>query len=283
MWLYAFLSTLSFLTFGVCTSCYFPGGKLAENYTPCAENGDSFCCEDTSICLTNGFCMSLTQPYVLARAACTSQNWTSTSVCHDACHCVTETWNTGCSIVLLNNVNGVQWYCPNSIVATGTRSIGCADGVAPIQIHPGYAINGKAFLANSSITTTMTETPSCPVVSATSSPSPTPSPTNNTSSLPTATAPVGEPNRDNGVSHSAMVAIGAGVGVPLAVLSLAILTFAFLERRKRLQLESRTPQMIRLQPIELSLDRRPKPLVGNLQPYELASEPLIDPVGMDGR
>ncbi|PYI04602.1 hypothetical protein BO78DRAFT_449204 [Aspergillus sclerotiicarbonarius CBS 121057] len=248
MFVFPSLCILSFVAFGVCTPCYFPGGKLAENYTPCAENGDSFCCEETSICMTNGFCMSMTQPYVLARAACTSQSWTNTSACYDACHGVTETWNTGCSIVLLNNVDGVQWYCPNSIVATGTRSIGCADGVAPIQINTGYAINGKAFLANSSIPTT--DTHSCPAANATSSPAPTPSPTDNASPLPTWTAAGGDRNNDNGVSHSALVAIGAGVGVPLAVLSLAVLTFAFLERRKRLQLESRAPQMIRLQPIE---------------------------------
>ncbi|RAL04866.1 uncharacterized protein BO80DRAFT_441713 [Aspergillus ibericus CBS 121593] len=221
------------------TSCYFPEGNVAENYTPCSDDGDSFCCNENSICLSNGLCTSMHQPYVLGRGACTSQNWNETSVCDDVCHGITTAWGTACSLILYSDVNGKMLYCPNSIVSNGTKSIGCADGVSPIQVATGTPIAGKAYLAqytlNSDITTSNT---TCNSTSSSSSSND--SSNNSTTGNNSSTSSSSSSGTDDGdhVSRATLAAVGAGVGVPLGLLAMASLGYGFNERRKRIRLQN---------------------------------------------
>ncbi|OOF91479.1 hypothetical protein ASPCADRAFT_509908 [Aspergillus carbonarius ITEM 5010] len=230
------------------TTCYFPDGTEATNYTPCSDDGVSFCCNENSICLSNGLCTSMHQPYVLGRGACTSQSWNETSVCDDVCHGITTAWGTACSLILYSDVNGKQLYCPNSIISNGTGSIGCADGVSPVQVATGQPIAGKAYLAKytltSSITTsnttsndnttTTTSNDNCGITSSANNNSTiTTTTTTNSSSISSDSTD----DRDQ-VSRATLAAVGAGVGVPLGLLAMASLGYGYNERRKRIQLQN---------------------------------------------
>lgn len=109
MWLYHLLliALLERLVAG--TTCYFPEGNVAEDYTPCSDNGVSFCCNKDSICLSNGLCTSMHQPYVLGRGACTSQSWNDTSVCDDVCH--GSTWDPSLPLYLASTSSTVLLQC----------------------------------------------------------------------------------------------------------------------------------------------------------------------------
>lgn len=65
-------------------SCYFPNGNLAVGDTPCRDEAASACCGPDAICLTNGLCISVQQPYVIARGSCTDDSWQS-SDCPNRC------------------------------------------------------------------------------------------------------------------------------------------------------------------------------------------------------
>lgn len=121
----------------------------------------------------------------------------------------------GCSIVLYDNRDGVSTYCPNSIVANSSDSIGCANGIEPISIKQGDIITDRGVLSQASCVKDTID----PTAAATSSPSPT----------PTGAAQCKE-------SSSTRAAIGAGVGVPLGVIALLGLCWGLYERRKRYQL-----------------------------------------------
>lgn len=126
----------------------------------------------------------------------------------------------GCSIVLYDNRDGVATYCPNSIVANSSTSIGCANEVEPITIKQGDIITDRGVLSKASCAKDTID----PTAAATPVSSPTPS----------AAAQCKE-------SSSTNVAIGAGVGVPLGVIAILGLCWGLYERRKRYQLLS-SPQ-----------------------------------------
>ncbi|PYI01214.1 hypothetical protein BO78DRAFT_464786 [Aspergillus sclerotiicarbonarius CBS 121057] len=211
-WLYGLALVALWGRLAAGTTCYFPEGNVADDYTPCSDNGDSFCCNEDSICLSNGLCTSMHQPYVLGRGACTSQNWNESSVCNDVCHGITTAWGSACSLILYSDVNGKKLYCPNSITSNGTNSIGCANGVSPIQVATGKPIAGKAYLAQYTLNSALTTT--------------------NTSSSSSS------PADGDQVSRATLAAVGAGVGVPLGLLAMASLGFGFHERRKRVRLQN---------------------------------------------
>ncbi|OJJ67030.1 hypothetical protein ASPBRDRAFT_200635 [Aspergillus brasiliensis CBS 101740] len=241
MWLYHLLLIACLERLVAGTTCYFPEGNVAEDYTPCSDNGVSFCCNKDSICLSNGLCTSMHQPYVLGRGACTSQSWNDTSVCNDVCHGITTAWSSACSLILYGESNGNKLYCPNSIISNGTNSIGCANGVSPISVGTGKPVAGKAYLASYSLLPTAT-TAAASTASATSTTE------SNTSSSSTADDSCSSATaaNSNQVSRATVTAVGAGVGVPLGLLALASLGYGLNERRKRLQLQNAAPTMYQM-------------------------------------
>ncbi|GLA41712.1 hypothetical protein AnigIFM63309_009810 [Aspergillus niger] len=243
MWLYHLLliALLERLVAG--TTCYFPEGNVAEDYTPCSDNGVSFCCNKDSICLSNGLCTSMHQPYVLGRGACTSQSWNDTSVCDDVCHGITTAWSSACSLILYGTVNGVKLYCPNSIISNGTDSLGCANGVSPISVGTGKPIAGKAYLASYSLLPTASTATSTATATSTTEPD-TSSPSTSTTADESCSSSTAA--NSNQVSRATVTAVGAGVGVPLGLLTLASLGYGFNERRKRLQLQNASPNMYQM-------------------------------------
>lgn len=53
--------------------CYFPDGSVAKDHEACSNiNSPSACCEDGSICLTNGFCLDQMS---VSRHSCTDRTW----------------------------------------------------------------------------------------------------------------------------------------------------------------------------------------------------------------
>ena len=67
-------------------TCYFPGGDVAIDDVPCfSGEADSPCCSKNSLCLSNGFCYGLSQPYALSRGSCTNKNWPANGACDDKC------------------------------------------------------------------------------------------------------------------------------------------------------------------------------------------------------
>ncbi|PWY82078.1 hypothetical protein BO70DRAFT_429164 [Aspergillus heteromorphus CBS 117.55] len=236
------LSVAVFGRLAVATAtCYFPEGNVATDYMPCSDSGDSFCCNEDSICLSNGLCISMHQPYVLGRGACTTKSWNDTSVCDDVCHGITTAWGTACSLILYSDVDGEQLYCPNSIISNGTSSIGCADGVSPIKVATGSPIFGVAFLADATVLTNSSDTSTTTTTSTNVTTS-----SSNTTTCAVSTTTTDDANvarKSNDVSHSTLVAVGAGVGVPLGIIALASLAFAYYERQKRVRLQQAPPAM----------------------------------------
>lgn len=54
-------------------TCYLPDGSTANGHTPCSDlDSQSACCEDGSICMTNGFCLD---QMVVSRHSCTDRAW----------------------------------------------------------------------------------------------------------------------------------------------------------------------------------------------------------------
>ncbi|KAI1341765.1 hypothetical protein F5Y15DRAFT_375208 [Xylariaceae sp. FL0016] len=193
--------------------CYFPNGNLANQHISCQDGGASACCDPQSVCLTNGFCMSFHQPYVLSRGSCTDQSWQS-STCPNQCQNFSK--NGGCSIVLFNNSGGSAEYCCNSILAQeGSSAPICAAGVDPFIIPDGNIIPGKGALAQ--------------FVRETEASSPTSS-ASSAASLPGGCTSTAISSARTSCQNAAL---GAGIGVPLGVLFLAAAIWAFWERRQR--------------------------------------------------
>lgn len=61
--------------------CYWPDGTLANEYTSCGE-GFSHCCHNASVCMTNGYCISVVDAMSMSRATCKDRTWRS---CENPC------------------------------------------------------------------------------------------------------------------------------------------------------------------------------------------------------
>ncbi|KAL6229771.1 hypothetical protein BDW75DRAFT_224469 [Aspergillus navahoensis] len=227
------------LLVGLCRaqSCFFPDGSLADGYTPCfSGSSGSPCCKTDSVCLTNGYCMGASQPYTLYRGTCTDAKWSLSSGCDDKCSGLPNTRSTGCSIVLYSNVEGNALYCPNSIVANSSNSIGCANSQEPFRVPLGNIVPNKAALANTSCSAEPTMATTKEAASSTGTPSSSPP------SCPTNSASDAKTNiSDQGSGDSKTLAVGVGVGVSLGVVSLISLIWGVYERRKRQQLLNSMP------------------------------------------
>ncbi|KAJ5107803.1 hypothetical protein N7456_004478, partial [Penicillium angulare] len=186
-------------------TCYYPKGNEAGGTVPCTSDDVTHCCGSGGICLSNGYCLDVSQPYVLSRGGCTSDNWGS------GCptHCQTSSANEGASIINLSLIDGVSLYCCGTPIYNGSAIV-CPDGDS-FQVDDGEVILGRAALANA---TTISSNATSSNSSITTSPASTSSSSASTS------------------SNSHNVAIGAGVGVPLGVIAIGTLIWAFWERRR---------------------------------------------------
>jgi hypothetical protein len=60
------------------TTCYNPDRTTASNSVPCGSDNTTFCCTTGAICLSTGYCLSVTtQPFMLYRGSCTNSEWGS--------------------------------------------------------------------------------------------------------------------------------------------------------------------------------------------------------------
>ncbi|OQE89388.1 hypothetical protein PENNAL_c0014G02924 [Penicillium nalgiovense] len=216
-------------------TCYFPGGDVAIDDVPCFPgDADSPCCSKSSLCLSNGFCYGLSQPYALSRGSCTNKNWPANGACDDKCSdgkqisfksdfysnqkpnslflvAATERRNSGCALPLYRYIDKKPYYCADSVTVNSTGDTACHAG-SPFTLENAELITDKAALAN--------------YTSSTSSDTGSNSTSNSNTTLS------GDPKKGNDV------AVGAGVGVPLGVLLLTALAWALFERRKRLSVQA---------------------------------------------
>jgi hypothetical protein len=65
-------------------TCYYPNGNEATTDVQCTPGDNSACCGSGSICLSNGLCMSIAQPFGLSRGSCTDPNF-EIDECTSAC------------------------------------------------------------------------------------------------------------------------------------------------------------------------------------------------------
>ncbi|OKL55319.1 hypothetical protein UA08_09392 [Talaromyces atroroseus] len=173
-------------------TCYYPDKSIASSDIPCGNGTHVACCGEGAVCLSNGLCMDVFQPFTLARSSCTDQSWTSGN-CPNYCLQDSSFNKSGCSIVLYSYLDSTAEYCCNNIDAEDDSAI-CAYNYTTFQIPdatiiPGYDLLADYVLANETSNSTKSSS-----------------------------------NHDT--------AIGAGVGVPLGVIALASIAWALWERRK---------------------------------------------------
>ncbi|KAJ5176696.1 uncharacterized protein N7482_002573 [Penicillium canariense] len=200
-------------------TCYYPDGTEATGSVPCTPKDTTSCCGVNNICLSNGYCLDVTQPFVLARGSCTSQEWGTGCPGHcrqspprHACQLSLNTHkfnsgtvnkDKGSAIVNVNFSNGTSTYCCGTPVVQGGEMV-CRDGLDSFQLANAQILPGRAALAN--------------LVQADTS-----SNTSNSSASPTST-----PSHSN----SRDTTIGVGLGVPLGVIAIGSLIWALGERRR---------------------------------------------------
>ncbi|KAJ5672608.1 hypothetical protein N7507_001735 [Penicillium longicatenatum] len=187
-------------------TCYYPEGNIASGTYPCTSDDITHCCGSGGICLTNGFCLDVSQPYVLSRGGCTSKTWGDG--CPTQCQDVTK--SEGASIINLSLINGTSLYCCGTPIYNGSEIV-CPYGDS-FRLDDADIILERAALVNvTDITSDSTN--STTTVTA-----------NSTTSSPSSSAVASSSSHD--------VAIGAGVGVPLGIIAIGTLVWALWERRR---------------------------------------------------
>ncbi|KAJ5906843.1 uncharacterized protein N7473_003759 [Penicillium subrubescens] len=180
-------------------TCYYPDGTEAKNLVPCTAKTTTACCGVNNICLSNGYCLDVNQPFSLARGGCTAQKWGTG--CPGRCRTVNS--NEGSAIVTLQTINGSSRYCCGTPVANGSDTV-CRDDTDSFLLADAQVLTGRAALAN-------LVTPDSSLSSNSSN-----------SSIP---APASTSN-----SHD--TTIGVGLGVPLGVIAIGSILWALWERRR---------------------------------------------------
>ncbi|CEJ60244.1 hypothetical protein PMG11_08825 [Penicillium brasilianum] len=178
-------------------TCYYPDGSEAKNSVPCTAKDTTACCGVNNVCLSNGYCLDVNQPFSLSRGGCTAQKWGQG--CPGRCRTVNS--DGGSAIVNLKTANGTSTYCCGTVVASGGDTI-CRDDTDSFQLADAQILTGRAALANL-----------VPPDSA-----------SNSSSNSSITVPTSNNSHDT--------TIGVGVGVPLGVIALGSLLWAIWERRR---------------------------------------------------
>ncbi|KAH9904453.1 hypothetical protein F4778DRAFT_790009 [Xylariomycetidae sp. FL2044] len=191
------------------TTCYYPNGQPSQDDVPCLDGGSSaasHCCAPASVCLTNGLCMSFTQPYVLSRGSCTDQTWVSP-------RCPINQAG-GCVIAFFNVSGGTSEYCCGRVIGDpGTDGVVKCHSGDPFTVADGEMIAGRAGLAQL-------------VVSAAAA------------GASTAAAISGGSGGGGGAPSAGRcpdpdTALGVGLGVSLGIFLLATVSWAVLGRRQR--------------------------------------------------
>ncbi|CEL08955.1 hypothetical protein ASPCAL12099 [Aspergillus calidoustus] len=192
-------------------TCYYPNGSPATGDVQCQSGPNSACCGQGAICLSNGLCLGVSQPFGLSRGSCTDPNF-EIDECPKACTNVQL--NGGCTIVMYNNTAEGSFYCCNSIQNNNTGFLPrCAWDLDPFTLSSATIVPGVALLENyEQASTTTNNTIETPLPS-------------NSTETPLECPKTQSSNND--------VAIGAGVGVPLGVLALLAVAWALLERQRR--------------------------------------------------
>ncbi|KAL4872529.1 hypothetical protein BDV12DRAFT_210489 [Aspergillus spectabilis] len=208
------LVILTALTTAQAQTCYNPDRTISSS-TPCSSTNSTFCCDDNSICLSTGYCLSVTsRPYQLYRGSCTDSGW------GDFCayYCVNYRTATNAPITSVGlNSDGRAIYCCGEAPGNQTTRE-CANGDPPFILEDATMIFGRAALADVSSSTNSNSTDSTTGDEDGGGDS-------NSSSDGACT------QSSSSTCHS--TAIGAGVGVPLGVLAVSAVAWALLERRRR--------------------------------------------------
>ncbi|KAL4759649.1 uncharacterized protein BDW70DRAFT_79389 [Aspergillus foveolatus] len=196
-------------------TCYYPNGNEATTDVQCTPGDNSACCGSGSICLSNGLCMSIAQPFGLSRGSCTDPNF-EIDECTSACTNIQR--NTGCAIVPYNSTDQGVYYCCNSIVnnVTGPNP-SCDLDLEPFTLQSATIVPGAGLLKNYVELSDSDNTANTNITAR-----------NRTDAC--ADADTSDSNTD-----VKTVAVGAGLGVPLGVLALAGFLWALYERRRRLR------------------------------------------------
>lgn len=216
-------------------TCYNPDRTIASNSVPCSSDNTTFCCTTGAICLSTGYCLSVTtQPFMLYRGSCTNSEWGSS--CAYYCGSLfsisklripdsktdptrisrTVNYQTGSNAPIVSvgmNDNSRAIYCCGyqSEYNNGTR---CSNGDAPFVLEDGNMIFGRAALFNATASQLNSSSTSVSVASMTGA-------TN-----------TGGGDEECSSPHSNSTAIGVGVGVPLGVLAICAVAWALTERRR---------------------------------------------------
>ncbi|KAL4905021.1 hypothetical protein BDW74DRAFT_153981 [Aspergillus multicolor] len=198
-------------------TCYNPDRTTSSNSVPCTSSNETFCCGSNAICISSGYCLSVTaQPYTLYRGSCTDSGW------GDFCayYCVNYRTATNAPIVSVGtNDDGRAIYCCGGQSSNSSSS--CENGDDPFVLEDGEMIFGVAALADATSDSNANST-----ASDSGSDS-------NSGGADGGQDGSGSSSESNCSNND--VAIGAGVGVPLGVLALSAVAWALLERRKRLK------------------------------------------------
>ncbi|CAI7567462.1 unnamed protein product [Penicillium glandicola] len=202
--------------------CYFPNGDVAVDDVPCfSGDADSPCCSKNSICLSNGFCYGIPQPYTLSRGSCTNKDWPTDGGCDDKCSEATDMRDKGCALPFYHYSDDTAYYCANSIIVNSTGDLACYAG-SPFTLNDAGLISGKAVLANYTISDTSSNSTS----------------SSNTTACSTTLSSANKESNDKDGKNNNNLAIGAGVGIPLGVLLLTALGWALFERSQRLSVQA---------------------------------------------
>ncbi|KAJ5825324.1 hypothetical protein N7474_002462 [Penicillium riverlandense] len=208
------------------TECYYPNGTPADGDVPCRGDGTaSACCGPDAVCLTNGLCLAIEQPFGLSRGSCSDSTWQSDNC---AQYCGMDYGPAGgAALVLFNSTGSDSYYCCNSVIAEDNAAT-CSNSMTgepstPFKVNNAELVPGVAALSNLVKKSKLSHIASHAA--------PQTEPTKHTTNSSTE-----ELNSNNTTCDSNKdVAIGAGVGVPLGLLAIAFLVWALWERRRRMQ------------------------------------------------
>ncbi|KAL2820420.1 hypothetical protein BJX63DRAFT_418500 [Aspergillus granulosus] len=192
--------------------CYYPSGNPATEDVQCTPGENSACCGHGAICLSNGYCLGIVQPFSLSRGSCTDPTF---EIDECAKECLDIQRDSGCTIVPDNATEEGVTYCCNSIVNHPSDvNLACAWNADPITLASATIMPGVAILEDYTLKS------------------------DDNSSINTSASSEGGEEASTEHSSPNTVAIGAGVGVPLGIIALFGIAWALFERRKRKGLQN---------------------------------------------
>lgn len=221
-------------------TCFYPDGSPDFYAVPCASEGESHCCRNSSgICLSNGHCMDYLQPFAIWRGSCTDETWGSANcpkVCagmwsvpyyvkscsKDYCGLIHNLYYTAGDYldkdvrlsVWRANLSNTQYCCGDADTAQINSSLACIDGSPPFTLPDATPLLGVAGLANAreaSSTNSTSETYSTA-----------------TPSVITTTS-----RADCSSQKKDTITVGSVLGAALIAVAIALIVWAVWERRQK--------------------------------------------------